>query len=294
MAFAGAGAGFDTLRFSSPGVMWIDDVQVYPWRDYPSDYVPEPKPSPAQAPYLLGVQSCNLFREGRAYAGWDYIYPFREKREPYLGWYDEGAPEEVDWEIKWQVEHGISFEMHCWYRPDSAINHPIKDGVLDHSIIKGLFNARYSHLAKFAIMIECEGACETNMTDWQQNLVPYWIEYFFKDPRYLKIDGKPVFSIWGLPELLRMLGGEENVRQAIQLLRDECKKSGFPGLWVLVEDHDANLKKMQLQKSLGFDYGYAYCWGTKAGDVNLYPKDFTPDLGNANSPANPDTTKGKE
>ena len=36
-------------------VAWIDDVQVYPWEDYPADYVPQPKPCPAGS-YLLGAQ----------------------------------------------------------------------------------------------------------------------------------------------------------------------------------------------------------------------------------------------
>jgi hypothetical protein len=248
-------------------VMWIDDVQVYPWRDYPSDYVPEPKPCPAKSPYLLGVQSCNLWREGRAYAGWDYVYPFRTKREPYLGWYDEGNPEETDWEIKWQVEHGIGFELHCWYRPNNALNHPIKDGVLDQGIIKGMFNARYSHLTKFAIMCTNEGACETNMNDFRQNIIPYWIEYFFKDSRYLKIEGRPILSIYHLGSLQRMFGSVENCRKAIEVLREECKKSGFPGVIVLMEHRDADRKILRTMKSIGVDYCYAYTWGTP--DVNM-------------------------
>ncbi len=145
---------FDALRFTAApsATLWIDDVRVYPRKDDPADYVPEPKPCLAKTPYLLGVQSCNLWREGISYAGWEYIHPYAAHRKPYLGWYDEGNPEETDWEIKWQVEHGIGFEMHCWYRPNNAINHPIKDGVMDHGIVGGLFNARYSRLTKFAIM----------------------------------------------------------------------------------------------------------------------------------------------
>ena len=246
------------IRFA--GNLWVDDVQVYPWRDYPADYVPKPKP--VAASHLLGVQSCNLWREGTAYAGWDYVYPYAEKRKPYLGWYDEGNPEETDWEIKWQVEHGIGFEMHCWYRPNNAINHPIKDGVLDQGIIKGLFNARYSNLKKFAIMCTDEGACETNPQDWRQNIIPYWIEYFFKDPRYMKIDGKPLLSIYQIVNLQRMFGGVDGARQAIQTLRDEVAKAGFPGLVLLMELRSADRNTMNVMKKIGVDYCYAYTWGT--------------------------------
>ncbi|MFI5380450.1 MAG: glycoside hydrolase family 99-like domain-containing protein [Tepidisphaerales bacterium] len=250
------------VAVASRTTMWIDDILVYPWEDYPADYVPQPKPVAVKNGYLLGAQSCNLWREGNSYAGWDYVYPHRAKREPYLGWYDEGHPEETDWEIKWQVEHGIGFEMHCWYRPNNAVNHPIKDGVLDQGIIKGLFNARYSNLAKFAIMCTDEGACETNPQDWRENIIPYWIEYFFKDPRYLKIDGKPVLSIYHLGNWQRMFGGAEGSRQAIGVLRDEMKKAGFPGIIVLMEYRGADARVMRTMKEMGVDYCYAYTWGT--------------------------------
>jgi len=252
----------ETIRFA--GNVWVDDVQVYAWRDYPADYVPQPKP--VVASHILGVQSCNLWREGTSYAGWDYVRPYAAKRKPYLGWYDEGNPEVADWEIKWQVEHGIGFEMHCWYRPNNAINHPIKDGVLDQGIIKGLFNARYSHLKKFAIMITDQGACETNPQDWRENMIPYIIEYFFKDSRYMKVDGKPLLSIYEYGHFLQMFGGDAGARQAIQTLRDEVAKAGFPGLVVLMELRNADPNVMKTMKSMGVDYCYAYTW--HGPDVN--------------------------
>jgi hypothetical protein len=246
------------IRFA--GDLWLDDVQVYRWRDYPEDYVPEPKP--VNASHILGVQSCNLWREGTSYAGWDYVHPYRDKRTPLLGWYDEGNPEVTDWEIKWQVEHGITFEQHCWYRPNNAINHPIKDGVLDQGIIKGLFNARYGHLKKFTVMFTNEGACATNPRDWKENVIPYLIEYFFKDPRYFTIDGKPVFAIYHLSNWLRSFGGEEGARQAIQALRDEVANAGLPGIQVLMELRKTDVNALRMMKAIGVDAAYAYTWGT--------------------------------
>jgi hypothetical protein len=242
------------------GDLWVDDVRVYSWHDYPDDYVPEPKP--VESSHFLGVQSCNLWREGTSYAGWDYVYPYRDLREPYLGWYDEGNPEVTDWEIKWKVEHGITFEQHCWYRPNNAIGQPIKDGVLDQGLIQGLFNARYSHLARFTIMLTNQGASETNPRDWKENMLPYIIEYFFKDQRYFKIDGKPVFAIYHLENWLNTFGGEEGAREAIQVLRDEVSKAGLPGVIVLMELRSADAKAMNSMKAIGIDHIYAYTWGS--------------------------------
>ena len=254
LAFAKA---TESLRFA--GNLWVDDLQVYPWRDYPADYVPEPQP--VKAEMMLGVQSCNLWREGTAYAGWDYVYPYRDKREPYLGWYDEGNPEVTDWEIKWKVEHGIGFEQHCWYRPNNAVNQPIKNGVLDHALIQGLFNARYSHLAKFTIMYTNEGAGATNPRDWRENIIPYWIEYFFKDPRYLTLGGQPVLAVYSYRNFLASFGGTSGAQHALQTLRQEVVKAGFPGIIVLMEERTGDVNQLKQIKGLGVDACYAYTWG---------------------------------
>jgi hypothetical protein len=206
-----------------------------------------------------------LWKEGDAYAGWDYVYPFAARRKPFLGWYDEGSSEVADWEIKWQVEHGIDFEQYCWYRPNDAINHPIKDGVLEQGIRDGLFNARYSALKRFTIMYTNQGAGDTNPEDWQNHIIPYWIEYFFKDPRYLKVDGQPVLAIYYPDNFLRDFGGVEGARRAIQRLREDCVRAGFPGVIVLMELRTANREVMQQMKAMDIDYCYAYTWGT--GDV---------------------------
>ena len=76
-SFAQAASGFDGVRFglAGPGTMWVDDVRIYPWHDYPADYVPAPKPAFVEAGNLLRVQSCSLWKEGDSYAGWEYVRP---------------------------------------------------------------------------------------------------------------------------------------------------------------------------------------------------------------------------
>lgn len=265
-AFRPSTRPFDTVGFrAAGGTLWIDDVQVYPWQDYPVDYVPEPKPCPATAPYVVGLQSCNLWREGTAYAGWDYVYPFRAERKPYLGWYEEGNPEETDWEIKWQVEHGITFEMHCWYRVShEAVGHPIKDGDMDQSLVKGLFNARYSSFKKFAIMYTNDNGGFTTADDFRQNIAPYWIEYFFKDPRYFQLDCKPVICLYNYDKLEQDLGGAAQVKNAVTYLREEAAKAGFPGLIILTvrSGGGQTAAMMQKRKAAGFDAVYSYAWFT--------------------------------
>ena len=257
----------------SDKVLWVDDITIYPWRDYPADYVPQPKPVTEKNDILVGVHSCSLWKEGDAYAGWEYVYPYAKQRKPYLGWYDEGNPEVADWEIKWQAEHGIDFEQYCWYRPNDAVNQPIKRGVLEQGIRQGLFNARYSGLKKFTIMYTNQGAGRTNHQDWKNHLIPYWIEYFFKDPRYLKVDGKPVLAIYSYKLFLADFGGSQGAARAISTLRKACEHAGLPGIIVLMADRYGPKSTLQQMKSIGVDYIFAYHWCTGNIDKQMKKMD---------------------
>ncbi len=268
-SFMQSATSFDRIEFatgsSGQGVMWLDDVLVYPFQEYPADYVPKPEPCPAESPYILGVQSAPIHREGVCYTGWDWV---QRNREPFLGWYDEGSPEVSDWEIKWQVEHGIEYELYCWYRPNSGFGNPIKEGPCDGAIIKGLFNARYSHLKKFAIMYEDQQGDiatwgKTDPEDFKNNIIPYWIEYFFKDPRYFLIDGKPLLSIYSVASFIKNFGGVEGARKGLATLREQCIQAGFPGVVILTEERDAEVDLLTTMKSIGADYCYAYTWTAK-------------------------------
>ncbi|MGO8899825.1 MAG: hypothetical protein ACLQU5_15965, partial [Isosphaeraceae bacterium] len=75
----------------------------------PTDYVPEPKP--VRGPFEVGVY---YFPGWSSATNWQPIMPFPERR-PVLGWYREGDPELADWQIKWAVEHGITFFAYDWY-----------------------------------------------------------------------------------------------------------------------------------------------------------------------------------
>lgn len=235
------------LTVASGATAYFDDIRLGPSAAYPGDYVAAPTPV-ATGTYLVGVQSCSLWREGY-HRGWDVINPHKE-RTPYLGYYDEGSPEVADWENKWLAENGVSFQIYCWYRPQSGKGTAIKMPRLGMHLHEGYFESRYSDAVDFMIM--WENASEaTDSADFRKYIVPFWLEYYFKDPRYLKVENKPVVSIYKIAALVSSFGSEAGVRAEIDYLRSRAVAAGFAGLIVLGTGTTATA-------ALGFDAEYAY------------------------------------
>lgn len=241
------------------GEMWFDDLFVYKKVPLPTDYVP--KPMPVFGKYLVGVQSFNGFREGSHY-GYDCIKNLPD-RIPTMGYYTEGLPEVADWETKWMVEHGINFQMPCWFRPHSKLDQPIKDPEwVANALHRGYFYSEYSDMVKYAIMWEGqhqESGC-SGFSDFIENVLPFWVEYYFKDPRYFVIDNKPLLSIYQISYLERDFGGIDGAKKVLEIIREACIEAGFDGAYIIVENRNSSKEELELIKLAGFDYVYAYTW----------------------------------
>ncbi|MGO4545440.1 Ig-like domain-containing protein [Paenibacillus sp. 2TAB23] len=252
---------------AAQGVMWLDDILLYEDLPLPVDYVPAPNPV-ISSDQAVGIQGCPIWREGN-HLGWDTITPYSE-REPYLGYYDEGNPETADWEIKWMVEHGIDYQVSCWFRPTFGDGVPIKEPYLHNSLHDGFFNAKYSNQSKFAIMWENAASRAKDSEDFRSNIVSYWIEYYFKDPRYMVIDNKPVLSIYSLNALKRDFGGTlEGVKAEMDYLRNAVKALGFDDIILLITSSASDPTSMSDRKQAGFDAVYAYSWDSMGGHAEV-------------------------
>ncbi|MCD9024926.1 stalk domain-containing protein [Cohnella silvisoli] len=259
----------DQIGFTIPegAVAWLDDVLLYDQPAAPSDPVPAPI-LPDDSDYEIGMQSCSLWREGTHY-GWDRINPY-PNRVPLLGYYDEGNPEVADWEIKWMAEHGVGFQQYCWFRPTGGEGNPIKDPYLAEGLHDGFFNAKYSDLLDFTIMWENGASFAKDSADFRNNLVPYWIEYYFKDDRYLKIDNKPVISIYSLSGLKRDFGNSLTaVKEELDYLRSAAIQAGFDGAIILSSYKGTYQQEMLDMSAAGFDAIYAYDWGLFGGNPGV-------------------------
>lgn len=221
-------------------------------------YIPEPKPVTTQI--MVGAHNCPLWEADKPHM-WDQVVNAHPERTPALGFYDQSNPEVSDWETKWAVEHGVSWMLYCWYRASQG--GPVTTHFAS-AIEQALFESRYGDKLKFSIMWENQSrgtAGVASEQDLLDNLLPYWINNYFKRPNYLKMDGKPVLFIYRPEFLIQDLGGADNVPVAFDKMRQACRDAGFSGLYIMGEYRGLDPKHLTLMKQLGLDYTFAYCWG---------------------------------
>ena len=240
------------VRHPGTGILTTDNYKVYRLADH-DDYVPVPQK--IEDDYNIGVNVCSLWRNGfSSHTGWACISPYDE---PVLGYYDEGVPETADWEIKYLVEHGVDFQAFCWFADKP--NAPLCAGQTNTHLHDGFMNARYADLMKYTIIFEAVGGQRPRgLEAWKTYYVPFLIENYFKDSRYLVIDNKPVFCVFGARSLAGAdsLGHMNAVKEALDYLDEAARAIGFDGvLKVNCGETSADFMTM------GFDVTYAYGWG---------------------------------
>lgn len=225
----------------------------------------------------VGVFRCPLWSEQVRPDCWKAIEPFPE-RTPLTGYYDESNPEFVDWEIKYALEHGISFFWECWFREKGNENNPEVKATLDHWLEKGFFKSKYQSRIKFAILWENTNAIASGVgseSDLLDNLVPYWIKHYFSRPNYMKIGGKPLFMIYGFNDFIEDLGGVPKAKQAVSRMKEVCQKAGLKGLYLVAEYHGRLDADLNFLREIGFDAITSYHWPSFSGLMDKVPTEMS-------------------
>ncbi|MGB8852239.1 MAG: LamG-like jellyroll fold domain-containing protein [Pirellulales bacterium] len=248
------------LELKDPGVPVVTHsltVTFLPARPFEKlDAVPPPQP--VATDILVGAIHCPLWEEKQVDL-WRGVLRHPE-RLPALGLYSQEHPQVAEWEAKWALEHGISFFVYCWYRDGQggAVRTRFGRGLHD-----GLFRSRVADTMPFAILWENQAQGVGGVADERDlldNVVPYWIETFFKRPNYLTIDKKPVLFIYEMESFIRDLGGVQPAVRAIEAMRAACRAAGFGGLTVIGEYRGFVPATLDRMRDLGVDASFAYCW----------------------------------
>ena len=222
-----------------------------------------PKPNPATSDRIVAAHYYAAWKYGAAgiHEGFNDLAEIYPDRTPLMGYYDEENPEVCDWEIKWAVEHGINCFIHCWYRKPENFGKPITVADLrcGHGLHEALFNAKYQSYMKFAIMFEASVRwCGTDEDDIVDNLMPFWMDTYFKRENYLVIDNKPVLFVFNQKRLNDCFRSAESQRVAYERCREYARQSGFDGLIIACCDTVREKANFDDIMARGYDFRFGY------------------------------------
>lgn len=171
------------------------------------------------------------------YPGWrDYVVgnrtplPWEEirkypDREPLIGYYREGEVAVMEQQIAQMADAGIDFVVFDWYW-----NHKL--GALKTHALEAFFKAANRSKLKFALLW-------ANHTEFPEapgeveRMARFWL-YYFRQPDYLRIDGKPVvfvMSATAFEERARRFGA--STADLLQAIRRVALDGGVPGIYLV-------------------------------------------------------------
>jgi len=205
-----------------------------------TSYVPQPKP--VKSKYEVGVFYfpgwCSMSR-------WRPIlgYPLRK---PVLGWYDEANPECADWQIKWAVEHGVTFFMVDWYWCQGNRH-------LEHWLHDAYMKARYRKYLKWAVMWANHNRPGTHSAEDWQKVTQYWIDNYFGMDEYYQIDNRPAVFIWAPSNIRRDLGGSQQAAQLYAMSQKMARAAGHKGIYFVAMSSHHSPDACRELKSEGYE-----------------------------------------
>ncbi|MDX1283895.1 MAG: glycoside hydrolase family 99-like domain-containing protein, partial [Draconibacterium sp.] len=164
---------------------------------------------------------------------------------PLWGYEPDDNPSVMEKWIDAATEHGVNTFIFDWYWFDEG-------PFLESSLNNGFLKANNKDKMKFYVMWanhdvkrnywnvhkykEDNSLLWDGAVDWKnfKIIVERVITKYFSQPNYFKINGEPVFLLYNIKNLLEGLGGIEEAAKAIEYLRAEAVKAGFPGVHLQV------------------------------------------------------------
>ena len=209
----------------------------------PASSIPAARPI-STAPYQVGAY---YFPGWRTLDRWKVLDAFPE-RTPLLGYYREGDPSVMDWQIKWAVEHGISFFAFDWYWDRGRRK-------LEHALHDGYFRERLRPYMKFCLLWANHNPPGSSSEADLLAMTDYWIANYFRQPDYLTIEGKPVVIVF-IPRELRRDMGTNAVRTAFARMRERTRAAGLPGIYIMGAARENT--RLETLVHEGYDAGTGY------------------------------------
>lgn len=196
-----------------------------------------------------------------------------QPKVPLWGYEPDNDPKVMEKWIEAATAHDVNVFIFDWYWYDGG---PFLESCLNDGFLK----ARNNHKMKFYVMWANHDVKRNywNVHQFKEDTSLLWhgpvdqenfkkvvervIRQYFRQPNYYKIDGKPVFSVFSIQNLVKGLGGVEQARQGLDYFRQETVKAGFPGLHVqMVAGGKPGKPQLDTIAKLGADSITTYNWG---------------------------------
>lgn len=167
-------------------------------------------------------------------------------REPVLGFYPEEELWVAEKHINWASRYGIRFFAYDW---QWNVDHPVHEHAL-----KNYLRAENRNKLQFCLLWSYPSARLEQQAEFDA-MVSYWLQNYFDQPTYYRIDGKPVVFLFspGQAELqVRKFG--TTLADLLTRARSLAKERGLPGIYFVLATNEAPHAQLEQRlHSFGFD-----------------------------------------
>ena len=229
---------------------------------------------------------------GKGWTEWrvaEYATPrfpgHEQPRIPLWGYQDESQPEVMGQKIAAAKQYGVDAFIFDWYCFNDG---PYRTRALDEGFLKAPncgdvqfalmwcnHNPIYAHPGNYWKPAEKNWDGETITPETFRTWCDFYIEHYFRQPNYLRVDGGLYFSFWQPLKLIAGFGGEEATAELFREFRAKVENAGLGELNLnahctapghtpeILAEHEAVLKRV------GFNSISNYGWGFPGWEQQL-------------------------
>ncbi len=175
-------------------------------------------------------------------------------RRPLWGYCNEADPRVMEMQINAAADHGVNVFIYDWYWYDGR-------PFLEQCLNNGYLKSRNNEKVKFYLMWanhDVNHTWDKRLSHVQDNIIwqaavdrqeferiaKHLIRDYFTLPNYYTIEGKPVFMIYDLVNLIKGLGGAEQTVEVFAWFRNEAVRAGLPGLHLQLTSWGASMQNL--------------------------------------------------
>lgn len=169
------------------------------------------------------------------------------EREPIWGWRDDSLPI-MEQQIDLAADHGLEWFAFCWYWHDDGktINRAAIESDPKHVGLNLFLKASNNSRLKFCLLVANHAGFNIKGEDQWKAAAEFWLPYF-KHPRCLTVDGKPLIIIFNAAGA---------AKADLDILQLTAKQAGLPGVAVACCGNGTTEQGYRLKTHYNINMGY--------------------------------------